>query len=76
MNYICKVIGDLSIVDKDFRPSIKALEILEKINDAHYTTELALFNLEINLDPFELKNNCFSNLEQQLKTLLDKGPSG
>jgi predicted transcriptional regulator len=64
---------EICIVDKDFRPSTKALEILEKINDTHYTTELALFNLEINLDPFELKDTCFSNLEQQLTTLLDKG---
>jgi predicted transcriptional regulator len=64
---------EICIVDKDFRPSTKALEILEKINDTHYTTELALFNLEINLDPFELKNTCFSDLEHQLKTLLNKG---
>ncbi|ARV14219.1 CBS domain-containing protein [Polaribacter sp. SA4-12] len=64
---------EICIVDKDFRPSTKALEILEKINDTHYTTELALFNLEINLDPIELKNNCFSDIEQQLTTLLDKG---
>lgn len=64
---------EICIVDKDFRPSTKALEILEKINDTHYTTELALFNLEINLDPFELKNTCFTALEQQLTTLLNKG---
>ncbi|MEO9569882.1 MAG: CBS domain-containing protein [Polaribacter sp.] len=64
---------ELCIVDKDFRPSTKALEILEKINDSHYTTELALFNLEINLDPFELKNKCFTNIEKQLTSLLDKG---
>jgi predicted transcriptional regulator len=64
---------ELCIVDKDFRPSTKALEMLEKIDDSHYTTELALFNLEINLDPFELKNNCFSKIEKQLTTLLNKG---
>ena len=64
---------ELCIVDKDYRPSTKALEILDKINDSHYTTELALFNLEINLDPFELKNNCFSAIEKQLTSLLNKG---
>jgi predicted transcriptional regulator len=64
---------EICIVDKDFRPSTKALEILEKINNTHYTTELALFNLEINLDPFELKTTCFSDLEKQLTTLLEKG---
>jgi predicted transcriptional regulator len=64
---------ELCIVDKDFRPSTNAIEILKKINDDHYTTELALFNLEINLDPFEFKTNCFTKLEQQLTTLLEKG---
>mgnify|MGYP005990189409 CR=1 FL=1 len=63
---------ELCIVDKDFRPSFKALEILEKVNDPHLTTELALFNLEINLDPFELKKDCFKKLEQQLTELLHK----
>ncbi|WP_397446579.1 CBS domain-containing protein [Polaribacter sp. R77954] len=64
---------EICIVDKDYRPSTKALEILKEINDTHYTTELALFNLEINLDPFELKKNCFTELENQLTTLLEKG---
>ena len=64
---------EICIVDKDYRPSVNALKILEKIKDDHYTTELALFNLEINLDPFELKENCFSDIEKQLTTLLNKG---
>ncbi len=64
---------EICIVDKDYRPSTKALEILNKINDVHYTTELALFNLEINLDPCELKGACFSDIENQLIVLLEKG---
>ncbi|WP_435674403.1 CBS domain-containing protein [Polaribacter sp.] len=64
---------ELCIVDKDFRPSANALEILDKINDPHYTTELALFNLEINLDPLELKNTCFSDMEKELTAFLEKG---
>ncbi|WP_299672868.1 CBS domain-containing protein [uncultured Polaribacter sp.] len=67
---------ELCIVDKDYRPSTNALKILKKINDTHYTTELALFNLEINLDPFELKKKCFSNIENQLTSLLEKGYKG
>ena len=64
---------ELCLLDKNFRPSKNALEVLEKINDKHYTTELALFNLEINLDPIELGSNCFSQLEHQLNNLLKKG---
>ncbi len=63
---------ELCIVKDNFRPSINALRILEKINDPHFTTELALFNLEINLDPIPLKNHCFKQLEQNLQRLLAK----
>ncbi|MCX7548779.1 CBS domain-containing protein [Xanthomarina sp. F1114] len=60
------------IVDKAFFPSGNALKILEDINDDHFTTEIGNFNLEINLDPLELKTDCFSKLEHQLTTLLEK----
>ena len=63
---------ELCIVNKNYRPSLNALKILEKINDPHFTTELALFNLEINLDPIELKKNSFSEFEKQLIQFLAK----
>jgi len=46
--------------------------ILEAIDDPHFTTELARYNLEINLDHFKLKDNCFQLLGNQLNTLLAK----
>ena len=64
---------EICIVDKDYRPSTNALKILDKINDDHYTTELALFNLEINLNPYKLEKKCFSEIEKQLTSLLNKG---
>ena len=63
---------ELCILNENYRPSLNALKIIDQINDPHFTTELALFNLEINLDPFELSKNCFSKLKDQLTTLLDK----
>ncbi|WP_431135120.1 CBS domain-containing protein [Psychroserpens mesophilus] len=63
---------ELCIVDKYYRPSFNALEILDTINDPHFTTELGLFNLEANLDPLELNGKCFSQLESDLYDLLDK----
>ena len=48
----------------------KAIQILNEINDPHFTTELALFNLEINLDPIRLGANCFSKMKKQLDSLL------
>jgi CBS domain-containing protein len=63
---------ELCIVNESYRPSLNALKILDEIDDPHFTTELALFNLEINLDPVELSNKCFSNLEKDLTQLLYK----
>ncbi len=64
---------ELCLVDNNFRPSSNAIKVLDKINDPHYTTELALFNLEINVDPIDLGSKCFTNLEDQLNTLIKKG---
>ncbi|MEM7298533.1 MAG: CBS domain-containing protein, partial [Bacteroidota bacterium] len=42
------------------------------LDDDHYTTEIAKFNLEVNLDPFELHSDCFSKMDRQLRDLLNK----
>jgi CBS domain-containing protein len=63
---------EFCLVDNHFKPSLHALEILEKINDPHFTPELARYNLEINLDPLELKDNCLSKMEENLNMLLKK----
>jgi len=58
------------IVDKHFKPSRHGPEILAKIQDPHFTTELARYNLEINLDPQVLNKNCFSRTERELSDLI------
>ena len=63
---------EFCIVNDEFLPNNKALEILKEINDDHFTTEIGNYNLEINLDPFELKDDCFSKLHNQLKGYLLK----
>jgi len=63
---------EFCLVTKNWRPSKKSAEILKDIDDPHFTTEIALFNLEINLDPFELKEDVFSKVENQLNTLMEK----
>jgi CBS domain-containing protein len=42
------------------------MEILEVINNDKFTTELAKFNIEANLDPRELTGKCFSALENEI----------
>lgn len=63
---------EFCLVDKYFKPSMNALEIMEKVDDDHFTPELAKYNLEINLDTFELKGDCFTKMESQLTNLLKK----
>lgn len=54
------------------RPAMKAIEVLDAIDDPHFTTELAKFNLECNLDPFPLEAGSLEAMEEQLVGLLDK----
>ncbi len=63
---------EFCLVTENWRPSKKSAKILKDIDDPHFTTEIALFNLEINLDPIELKKDAFSKVEKQLTTLLAK----
>lgn len=63
---------EFCLVTDDWRPANNSATILEAINDNHFTTELAKYNLEINLDPVELTGDCFRVMSNQLKTLLKK----
>jgi len=63
---------EVFIVDRRWRPAPVALRLLEQINDPHFSTELALFNAEINVDPQGLGGNCFSKLEGELNGLLTR----
>ncbi len=63
---------ELCLVDSTWRPAPIILDTLSQINDDHFTTELAKFNLEINFDPLEFKDHCLSTLEKELKEKINK----
>lgn len=63
---------EFCLVNKYFLPNNNALDVLKTINDDHFTTEIGNYNLELNLDPLELKGACFSELHKQLNNLLKK----
>jgi CBS domain-containing protein len=63
---------EFCLVDDEFYPIDNAPEILAAIDDEHFTTEIGRYNLEINLDPFELKDDCFSKIDEQLSDFLLK----
>ena len=64
---------EICMVDAQYQPATSAQSFLRQIDDEHYTNELALFNLEINLDPLKLEGNCFQQTETDLLHLLNKG---
>ena len=63
---------EFCLVDDDWEPTNRALEVLEALQDDHFTTELALYNLEANLEPMLLTGDCFSRMHRQLNELLAK----
>jgi len=57
------------IFDRTFKPAPIAMEVLETMKDLPWVeTELARFNLEINLDPRTFSGDCFSALENELSS--------
>ncbi|MBX3227924.1 MAG: CBS domain-containing protein [Labilithrix sp.] len=63
---------EMFLVDRAFNASPTALQVIEKVADKHFTTELGLFNLEMNADPQPLAGSGFSKLEAQLHELYAK----
>jgi CBS domain-containing protein len=63
---------ELFLVDRAWKPAGAALDLLERLDDPHYTTELGLFNLEINLDPLEFGGDCLRRLESRLDALVGR----
>ncbi len=63
---------EMFLVDNQFRPAAKSLEVLEELQDERFTTELGLFNIEFNALPTEFGDKCLSELEDQLTQAVGK----
>ncbi len=59
------------LVDRNFLPAPSAPEVLERLNHEAFTTELARFNLEMNLQPVPLDGTCFSEVHRKIDELLE-----
>lgn len=57
---------ELCVLDADFTPSLAGPAILEKSTDPHLTSEIARYNLEINLDPFVIQGKALSETHRHL----------
>lgn len=63
---------EMFLVDRHWHAAPACLDVLERLQDPHYTTELGMFNLESNTDPMVFGGDCLSRLEQDLNHLVDK----
>ncbi|MEK6288431.1 MAG: glutamate-cysteine ligase family protein [Acidobacteriota bacterium] len=63
---------ELFLVNSGWRPASIGAEVLDRIADPHFTTEIAKFNLEINLDPVVFEGESLSRMERQLNEMLAK----
>ncbi|MGD8318871.1 MAG: CBS domain-containing protein [Gemmatimonadota bacterium] len=62
---------EMFLVNRGWRPAPVSLEVLEQLNDPAYTTELARFNLEANVEPRLLEGRCFSDMERRIQEMVD-----
>ncbi|MCH7856899.1 MAG: CBS domain-containing protein [Gemmatimonadetes bacterium] len=61
---------EMFLVNEAWRPAPVAMEVLERLDAQAFTTELARFNLEMNLEPMILGGACFSALQGGIEELL------
>jgi CBS domain-containing protein/gamma-glutamylcysteine synthetase len=66
---------ELFIVTKDWHPATKALDVLERLPEGRFTTELAQFNMEINIPPVLFGGDCLRKLENRLSDSLAEARS-
>lgn len=62
---------EFDLVDQNMAPAMANQEVLEKINDPQFTTELGRHNLELNVPPRPLAGDEALGLERDLRALID-----
>jgi CBS domain-containing protein len=62
---------EMFLVDEAWRPAPVAVEVLDLLDGEAFTTELARFNLEMNLPPMTLGGGCFGALQVNIEELLE-----
>ena len=63
---------EMFLIDRNWGPARASLQMIEKLADPHYTTELGQFQLEANADPQLFSGNGLSRMEAQLDELVAK----
>ncbi len=63
---------EMVLIDSDGQPSPNSMDVLDCLGDEHFTTELAKFNIECNLDPIVFGSDCLRQMEKQLNEMILK----
>ncbi len=61
---------ELFLVDTELNPAPMSTEILRDIDDVRFTTELARYNMEFNLDPLLFADDCLSSMESSIYAMM------
>ncbi len=61
---------EVFLIDRTGAPAPVAMQVIDSLKSNQFSTELALFNLEINVPPVLLEDGCFSGMATTLHTLL------
>ncbi|SEF00109.1 glutamate-cysteine ligase family protein [Ruania alba] len=62
---------ELNLVDAQYQPAMRNAQVLDEIADPAFQTELARYNIELNVPPAELPGESVLELEQRLRKHLN-----
>ena len=62
---------EMFLVNQAWRAAPVAMEVLDRLDGGAFTTELARFNLEMNIEPMMLGGGCFSALQVTIDERLE-----
>lgn len=62
---------EMCVVNQDWKPAKVNLDLLKNINHDLFTTELAQFNIEANVDPLVFSGKCLSEMDANIQELVD-----
>ena len=63
---------EMFLVDRSCDALPQASEVLRRLSDDRFTTELAQFNLELNVPPLEIEPFCLQDLQKQMEELIGR----
>lgn len=63
---------EMFLIDDGWRPARGVLQLLERLRDSHYTTELGQFQIEANCDAQVFSGDGMARMHAQLDDLVDR----